>query len=157
MLAELDDVLTAQIAAQPDNAVLKETAADLFTGELNKPEQALTILHDLETAAFPVEHQKWLGQCSQRDFMRIRQYNLIATKPALRDHELGVLEAKKQAELARDELLELAAIRSAQGNTDSAAELLEWKPATPVEKGLERLREWVRENRKVLEGAASRL
>jgi tetratricopeptide (TPR) repeat protein len=123
--AELEEILTAQIAAQPDNAVLKHTAAELFSAQLNKPEQALALLRQLETATFPIEHQSWLGQCSQRDWMRIQQYNLIASKPALRDTELAALESKKAEELGRDQLLELAAIRNAQGNTEQAVDLLQ--------------------------------
>lgn len=122
--AELEAVLTEQLAAQPQNASLKKKAADLYEAQLGKPEAALALLRDLETAEFPIEQQQWLGQCSQRDFMRIRQYNLIATKPALRDAELAALEAKPAQSLTRDELIELAVIRSAQGNAADAADLL---------------------------------
>jgi tetratricopeptide (TPR) repeat protein len=121
---ELEEVLTAQIAAQPDNALLKDKAAGLFMSQLNKPELAMSLLRELETDVYPVEQQQWLGQCSQRDYMRIRQFNLIASKPALRDRELAALDAKKAAELSRDEALELAIIRSALGAKDKAVELL---------------------------------
>src|SRR2546423_671923 len=57
--------------------------------------------------------------------MRVQQYNLIAAKPALRDQELAKLEAAKVEDLSRDQILELAIIRKAQGNTDSAGELLD--------------------------------
>lgn len=125
LLGELEEVLNEQIAAQANNAVLKDAAADLFMTQLNKPERAMQLLRELETAEFPLERQEWLGQCSQRDWMRIKQYNLVASKPAIRDAELGRLEAKKSEELTRDELLEMAVIRSAQGTKDKAAELLE--------------------------------
>lgn|GEM_PF-3036859 len=124
LIAELEEVLTKQLAAQPDNAVLKEKAADLFGSQLNKPEIALSMLRELETAMYPVEHQAWLGKSSQKDYLRVEQYNLIARKPALRDAELSRLNAKKQEELARDELLELAVIRQAEGNTEQATQLL---------------------------------
>ena len=124
LIAELEEVLTKAIAAQPDNAVLKDKAADLLGSQLNKPELALQMLRELETAKYPVEHQAWLGKSSQRDHLRVEQYNLIARKPALRDAELSRLNAKKQEELTRDELLELAVIRQAEGNTDQAAQLL---------------------------------
>jgi tetratricopeptide (TPR) repeat protein len=125
LLAELEEVLEAQLRAQPDNALLKQAAAELFSTQLSKPERSLALFRELETATFPLERQQWLGQCSQRDFMRIKQYDLIATKPALRDRELAALEAKKAEELGRDELLELAVIRNAQGNTPAATELLQ--------------------------------
>jgi tetratricopeptide (TPR) repeat protein len=123
--AELDEVLTRQIAAQPDSAILKDTAARLYETELNKPELALSLLRELETTPFPVEHQSWLGQCSQRDWMRIRQFNLIAQRPDLRDGEVARIEARPDDQLGRDDLLELAIIRASQGSTDRAAELLE--------------------------------
>jgi tetratricopeptide (TPR) repeat protein len=122
---ELDEVLTRQLAAQPGNALLKDTAANLFMSELNKPELALSILRELESTPFPVEHQAWLGQCSQRDWMRIRQFNLIAAHPDLRDGELARLGGRPPADLERDDLLELAIIKNAQGSTDEAAALLE--------------------------------
>jgi tetratricopeptide (TPR) repeat protein len=124
LVAELEEVLQQQIAAQSDNSVLKQTAADLFGGEFSKPELALQLYRELETASFPLNHQPWLGQCSQRDFLRVRQYNLIASKPSLRTARLADLEQKKSEDLARDELLELAAIRIAQGANDQAVTLL---------------------------------
>jgi len=124
LMAELEAALTAQIAAQPDNAVLKKTAADVLSGQLNKPELALSLMRELETGDFPVEHQSWLGKSSQRDHFRVQQYNLIASKPALRDQELARLEAKGTQQLSRDDLLEFAIVRKALGNNDSASELL---------------------------------
>jgi tetratricopeptide (TPR) repeat protein len=121
---ELEQVITAQLEAQPDNAMLRQTAAGLFAEQFGKPDVALQLLKDLETATFPLEYQQWLGQCSQRDFVRARQYQLIATKPALRDRRLGELEGKPGAELTRDERLELAVIRNALGATDRASALL---------------------------------
>lgn len=122
--AELEEALDAQMTLQPDNAMLRNAAATLYASQLNKPERALTLMRDLETANFPAEQQDWLGQCSQRDFMRIKQYNLIAGKPALRDKELTRLEAIKADQLTRDDLLLLAMIRSAQGSLDKSEELL---------------------------------
>ncbi|MBE7507318.1 MAG: tetratricopeptide repeat protein [Planctomycetia bacterium] len=123
LLAELEEVLKAQLKAQPDNALLKQRAADLFAEQFGKPEFSLSLLKELETAEFPLEHQDWLGQCSQRDHMRVRQYQLIGSKPGLRDQRLKVLDADKGA-LSRDEQLELAVIRQSQGATDEAVELL---------------------------------
>lgn len=124
LLAELEDVLTAQLAAQPDNALLRTTAAALFSETFGKPDVALNLLKEAETATFPIEHQEWLGRSSQRDHFRIRQYQLIGSKPALRDARLADLEGKPAPDLTRDEVLELAVIRQAQGNTDAAATLL---------------------------------
>ncbi len=124
LIAELKDILIRQAEAQPENAVLRLAAADLFAEQLAEPEPALKLYRELETAGFPLEHQQWLGQCSQRDFMRVRQYELIAGKPSLRDRRLAELEAIPDGELARDEILELAVIRRAQGVNDEAAALL---------------------------------
>lgn len=124
LMTELEQVLREQIAAQPDNAVLKDLTANLMIGELGKPDEALALLRELETAVFPIEAPKWLGQCGQRDWMRVRQYNLIAAKPALRDQTLGALSAKSGADLSRDELLQLGAIHRSMGNNDKAAEAL---------------------------------
>ena len=125
LLAELEEVLEQQMALQPENTLLKQAATNLYMTELNKPERALALLRELETAPFPIEHQQWLGQCSQRDFMRINQYNLIASKPGLRDARLGELESKGAEALNRDELLELAVVRTAQGNSNQAVDLLQ--------------------------------
>ncbi|HZW07186.1 MAG TPA: tetratricopeptide repeat protein, partial [Phycisphaerales bacterium] len=76
------------------------------------------------TAPFPLEHQHWLGQCSQAEYMRQRQFALIATKPALRNKQLAALETGKADELSADEVVLLAMIRAAQGNNDKAVELL---------------------------------
>lgn len=122
--AELEEALEAQMKLQPDNAMLRDATATLYASQLNKPERSLELMRDLETATFPAEKQDWLGQCSQRDFMRIKQYNLIASKPAIRDKELSRLEAIKADQLTRDDLLLLAMIRSAQGSLDKSEELL---------------------------------
>lgn len=122
--AELEEILEAQLTAQPDNAVLRDTAVNLFSEDYGKPERALALLKELETASFPLEYQSWLGQCSQRDFMRTRQYRLIAGKPALRDQRLAALEAKPDDSLTRDEMIEFAVVRQALGATDRAIELL---------------------------------
>ena len=122
--AELKDTIKQQLLAQPDNAVLKETAVTLYRGSFAEPMLALELLKQLETATFPLEYQRWLGQSSQRDYMRVRQYQLIASKPALRDKHLAVLEAKQIEDLNRDEILELAVIRQAQGANDRAIKLL---------------------------------
>ncbi len=123
LLGELQDILTAQLASQPDNALLKQTSAGLFA-QFGKPDVSLRLTKELETATFPVEQQDWLGQCSQRDFFRLRQYQLIAAKPALRDARLAQLEPKPESELTRDELIELAIVRQAQGLNDKAIDLL---------------------------------
>ncbi|MCZ6681552.1 MAG: tetratricopeptide repeat protein [Planctomycetota bacterium] len=125
LLAELEEILDEQLKAQPDNAILRQTAVTLFAETFGKPESALSFLKELETATFPIEHQVWLGQCSQRDFMRIRQYQLIASKPALRDRRLTELNPKPVEELTRDERIELAVIRQSQGSNDQAIELLQ--------------------------------
>lgn len=124
MLAELTEVLEAQMVAQPDNAVLRMQAAAQFQSALGKPERSLAIWRELETAAIPLENQQWLGQCSQRDWFRMMQYGLVARMPAQRDAALARLDAKKVEELAPDELIELAVIRDAQGKPDAAIELL---------------------------------
>ena len=125
LMAELEQVLEEQLAAQPESAVLRQTAAELFSETFNKPDVALRLLKELEQAEYPIEHQAWLGQCSQQDYIRIREYRLIASKPALRDRRLAELESKPQTELTRDEMLELAVIRHAQGATDRAIEELQ--------------------------------
>lgn len=130
LIAELEAVLNKQLEDQPDNAVLRKTAADLFGADLNKPDQALELLRSLETASFPVEHRSWLGKSSQRDHLRVEQYNFIASKPAMRDSELAKLEGKKSEDLSREETIELAIIRKAQGNTDDAVALLTRAAAT---------------------------
>ncbi|MBI5862939.1 MAG: tetratricopeptide repeat protein [Planctomycetes bacterium] len=124
LLGELQDVLTQQLEQQPDNAILRETAASLFN-EFGKPELSLKLYRELETAHFPLEHQSWLGQCSQRDFYRLRQYQLIALKPALRDKRLAELEGKGVEKLTRDELIELGIVRQAQGLADKAIDVLQ--------------------------------
>lgn len=124
LLTELEETLSRQLKIQPDNALLRETAAELFTDTFGKPEISLELLKDLETASFPIEHQRWLGQCSQRDYMRVQQYQLIGSKPGLRDKRLAVLEPKPLDALTREEALELAVIRQTQGSTDSAIDLL---------------------------------
>ncbi|HEY3242959.1 MAG TPA: tetratricopeptide repeat protein [Phycisphaerae bacterium] len=123
LLGELQDILTQQLEVQADNALLKLTSAEVFM-QLGKPDVALRLYRELETAAVPVEHQEWLGQCAQRDFFRLRQYQLMAAKPALRDARLAQLEPKPDNELTRDELVELAIVRQAQGMTDKAVELM---------------------------------
>ena len=124
LVGELEEVLSQQLKAQPDNSVLKNAAAELFASEFGKPELALKLLQELETAPFPLEHQKWLGQCSQRDFMRVQQYNLIASMPALRDQKLAELEPKLENGPSRDDILAMAIIRQGQGMNDAAIELL---------------------------------
>lgn len=124
LLGELQDALKTQIERQPDNALLKETASAIFN-EMGKPEFALTLLKDLEAATFPVEQQGWLGTCSQRDFYRLRQYQLIAMKPALRDARLAELDARGVDKLNRDEQIELAVVSQAQGLNDKAIETLQ--------------------------------
>lgn len=125
LLAELKETLDAQLAAQPDNAVLKLKAYGVFEDTFSESEKALALLQDLETATFPLEHQSWLGQSSQRDYFRVMAYSLIAQKPALRDARLAELEARGADALTRDEIIELAVIRQAQGANNEAAELLE--------------------------------
>ena len=83
------------------------------------------LFRELETATFPLEYQQWLGQCSQQDWVRVREYQLIGTKPGLRDKRLAELESKPADESSRDEVIELAIIRQAQGATDKAIELLQ--------------------------------
>ena len=125
LLRELEDILTAQLEAQPDNVILRLTAISLFSEEFGKPEVSLRLMRELETGEFPLEHQAWLGQSTQRDHFRVHQYQLIASKPALRDQRLAELEPKPADELSRDETLELAVIRQAQGVTDQAIDLLQ--------------------------------
>lgn len=125
LLAELKDVLGEQLESQPDNAVLKLKAYNVFEDTFSESEKALKLLEELETASFPIEHQPWLGTCSQRDYFRVMEYSLIAQKPALRDARLADLEAKRGEDLSRDETIELAVIRQAQGSNNEAAELLE--------------------------------
>lgn len=123
LLGELQDILKQQIEQQPENAMLKETSAGLFN-QFGKPEIALKLLRELETATFPVEQQGWLGTSSQRDYYRLRQYQLIAVKPALRDARLAELETRGADKLARDELIELAVVRQAQGLNEKAIDAL---------------------------------
>jgi tetratricopeptide (TPR) repeat protein len=125
LLGELEETLTAQLDAQPSNVVLRLTAIPLFSEQFGKPEVALRLLQELETGEFPLEHQFWLGQSTQRDHFRVQQYQLIASKPVLRDQRLAELEPRSAEELTRDETIELAVIRQAQGVTDKAIELLE--------------------------------
>jgi tetratricopeptide (TPR) repeat protein len=120
---ELQDILIRQLEMQPDNALLKLTSAELFA-QVGEPQRSLQLLKELETATFPLERQDWLGQCSQLDYFRLRQYQLIAAKPALRDARLAELEPRAEAELTRDERIELAVVRQAQGLNDKAVELL---------------------------------
>lgn len=125
LLAELEETLNQQLAAQPQNALLRDRAATMFADAFAKPARALELYRELETADFPLEHQSWLGQCSQRDYMRVRQYQLIGSKPGLRDQRLANLEPRPAESLSRDERLELAVIRQSQGATDAAVELLQ--------------------------------
>jgi len=124
LLTELKETLDAQLESQPDNAVLKLKAYEVFEETFSESEKALALLQALETATFPLEHQTWLGQSSQRDYFRVRAYSLIAQKPALRDARLAELEAKGVEALDRDEIIELAVIRQAQGANNEAAEML---------------------------------
>ncbi|NLE59101.1 MAG: tetratricopeptide repeat protein, partial [Planctomycetes bacterium] len=124
LVAELEEVLTEQLRIQPENAILRVKAVGLFAEDFSKPETALQHLKELETAKFPIEYQEWLGQSSQRDHMRVRQYELISSKPALRDARLGELSRKPEESLSRDEIIELAFIRQSQGSNDKAIELL---------------------------------
>lgn len=121
---ELEEVLHRQIELQPDNALLKLTAATFFS-EIGKLDLSLRLFRELETAQFPTEHQAWLGQCSQRDYFRLCAYRLIASKPALRDARLAQLEKRPDAELTRDELIELAVVRQSQGSSEKAIQLLD--------------------------------
>lgn len=125
LLAELEEILLQQLEAQPHNAMLRQKAASLFGESFGKPQIALRLMKELETAEFPLEYQRWLGQCSQQDYMRVQQYQLIASKPVLRDERLGVLKPKAIEQLSRDQTLELAVIRQAQGVNDRALELLQ--------------------------------
>ncbi|NOX58923.1 MAG: tetratricopeptide repeat protein [Planctomycetes bacterium] len=125
LVAELEDILNQQLAAQPDNAMLREVSVELFAQPFGKPAVALKLLHELEDATFPLEHQKWLGQCSQRDYYRVKQYQLIARLPALRDSRLATLDSKDATNLNRDEIIEFAVIRNAQGKRDKAIDMLQ--------------------------------
>jgi tetratricopeptide (TPR) repeat protein len=120
---ELEAILRTEVAAQPDNALLHMTAASVLS-ELGKAEDALPLLVGLESATLPIEYQGWLGQCSQRDYFRVQQYQLISSKPALRDARLAALDSREASTLTRDELIELAVIRRAQGTIDRAEALL---------------------------------
>ncbi len=123
LTAELEQTLTEQLALQPDNAVLRLTAEPLFSDVFGKPARAVEILKELETLEFPLEYQTWLGRSSQLDHLRLRQFMLIAMKPALRDARVVELEALESP--SSQALVELAVIRQAQGLTDRAIELLE--------------------------------
>ena len=124
LMAELEHVLEEQLAAQPTNAVLRQKAVELFSELFNKPDVSMRLLKELEQAEYPLEYQTWLGQCSQRDYIRVQEFQLIASKPMLRDRRLAELESKPDTELTREELLELAVIRHAQGATERAIEIL---------------------------------
>ncbi|MGE3180414.1 MAG: tetratricopeptide repeat protein, partial [Phycisphaerae bacterium] len=117
---ELEQVLSEQLALQPENAVLKNLAAQHYSTTFGKPEKALDLLVELESASFPIEYQEWLGQSSQRDHFRVQQFQLISQKPALRDQRLTALESKSAENLSRDELLELAVIRQSQGKPEQS-------------------------------------
>lgn len=133
LMAELETVVAAQMKVQPGNALLRLTASHLYEGEFAKPALALELLRELETAAFPVEQQMWLGQGPQRDYFRLLQYRLIGSKPALRDARLQALEARPPEARTRDELLELAIIRQSQGAHDQALPLLTQAAAKDAE------------------------
>ncbi len=122
LVGELESIIEDQLVRQPANPLLRLTAVGLYSEAFARPERALELLEELESLEFPLEYQAWLGQCSQRDFFRMMRYQMIGTRPALRDARLTALGGRD--DLSRDEMLELAMIRQSQGNINDAITLL---------------------------------
>ncbi|MEX2288058.1 MAG: tetratricopeptide repeat protein [Planctomycetaceae bacterium] len=125
LVAELETIFTRQIETQPRDVLFKLIAADEFVSRFGKPDKALTLLQELETAEIPQEFQTWLGDCSQRDYFRLRALSLILAQTALRDAQSSALSKKAAAELTNDERIVLGLIRLSTGARDEGVKLFE--------------------------------
>lgn len=121
---ELKAVLDEQLDAQPNNGVLHLRAMQQYSYSFNEPERALELARTLETMDLPVEFQWWLGRSTQRDAMRLAGYQLLSSKPVLRDARLAELERIDEQDRTREHLIELAAIRVSQNREQDAVDLL---------------------------------